>query len=70
MTREKDTLINICTCLAILMVIAVCTAAIMMARRDIAKSKQPVVYQVDTTKVHILYEDTWGKIIRLKEEDL
>ena len=24
----------------------------------------------DTTKVHILYEDTWGKIILLKEEDL
>ena len=70
MTREKDTLVNIGACLVILMVIAVCTAAIMMARRDIARSKQPVVYQVDTTKAHILFEDTWGKIILIEEEDL
>lgn len=70
MTREKDTLVNIGTCLVILMVIAVCTAAIMMARRDMAKSKQPVVYQIDTTKVQVLFEDTWGKIIFIKEEDL
>lgn len=68
MTREKDTLVNIGACLVILMVIAVCTAAIMMARRDIAKSKQPVVYQVDTTKAHILFEDTWGKIIFIEED--
>lgn len=32
--------------------------------------EQPVVYQIDTTKVQVLYEDTWGKIILLKEEDL
>ena len=70
MTREKDTLVTIGACLVILMVIAVCTATIMMARRDIAKSKQPVVYQVDTTKARILFEDTWGKIILIKEEDL
>ena len=68
MTREKDTLVNIGACLVILMVIAICTAAIMMARRDIVKSKQPVVYQVDTTKAHILFEDTWGKIIFIEED--
>jgi len=28
------------------------------------------VYQIDTTKVQVLYEDTWGKIFIVKEEDL
>lgn len=28
------------------------------------------VYQIDTTKVQVLYEDTWGKILFVKEEDL
>lgn len=32
--------------------------------------EQPVVYQIDTTKVQVLFEDTWGKIILIKEEDL
>ena len=32
--------------------------------------EQPVVYQIDTTKVRVLYEDTWGKIFFVKEEDL
>lgn len=32
--------------------------------------EQPVVYQIDTTKVQVLYEDTWGKIILIEEEDL
>ena len=26
------------------------------------------VYQIDTTKVQVLYEDTWGKILFVKEE--
>lgn len=32
--------------------------------------EQPVVYQIDTTKVQVLYEDTWGKILFVKEEDI
>lgn len=32
--------------------------------------EQPVVYQIDTAKVQVLYEDTWGKILFVKEEDL
>jgi len=26
------------------------------------------VYQIDTTKVQVLYEDTWGKIFIVKEK--
>lgn len=32
--------------------------------------EQSVVYQIDTTKAQVLYEDTWGKILFVKEEDL
>lgn len=32
--------------------------------------QQPKAYQIDTTKVQVLYEDTWGKIIIVKEEQL
>ena len=68
--KRKDDMLAGVAFLFLLTLIFMCITTIMMARRDIARSKQPVVYQVDTTKAHILFEDTWGKIILIKEEDL
>lgn len=66
MTTKNDIRVDV----ALLLLVVICAAAIVLARRATAKSKQPVVYQADTTKAHILFEDTWGKVILLKEEDL
>ena len=66
----KDILGPIASITICLMVIAVCILAMVMATRDIQKSKQPKVYQIDTTKVQILYENTWGKVVFIQEEDL
>ena len=68
--KRKDDMLAGVAILFLLTLIFMCVTTIMLARRDIARSKQPVVYQVDTTKAHILFEDTWGKIILIKEEDL
>ena len=71
MKRETiDYLSIIGVIIVCLMVIAVCVFAITMARRDIARTKQPKVYMIDTTQVDVIYENTWGKILFLKEEDL
>jgi len=67
---NKDILGPIAAITICLMVVTVCVLAMVMATRDIQKSKQSKVYQIDTTKVQILYEDTWGKIFIVKEEDL
>lgn len=53
-----------------LMAMAVSVCAAVKARESIEKARQPKVYQIDTTKVTVLYENTWGKIILVKEEDL
>lgn len=68
--KRKDDMLAGVAFLFLLTLIFMCVTTIMLARRATAKSKQPVVYQVDTTKAHILFEDTWGKVILLKEEDL
>lgn len=65
--KRKD---NVLAGVALLLLVVICAAAIVLTRRDIARSKQPVVYQVDTTKAHILFEDTWGKALPVMEEDL
>ena len=51
-------------------IIAISVMAFVKAKQAILEARQPKVYQIDTTKVHILFEDTWGKIILIKEEDL
>lgn len=73
-----DWLFSIVVIFFALAVIATCVFALTMARRDIARSKRPI--QIDTTKVvyiydtinvgQILYEDTWGKVLLIKNEDL
>lgn len=68
--KRKDDMLAGVAFLFLLTLIFMCVTTIMLARRDIARSKQPVVYQVDTTKAHILFEDTWGKALPVMEEDL
>ena len=66
MTTKNDIRVGV----AFLLLVVICAAAIVLARRATVKSKQPVVYQVDTTTAHILFEDTWGKALPVMEEDL
>ena len=66
MTTKNDIRVGV----ALLLLVVICAAAIVLARRTTAKSKQPVVYQADTAKAHILFEDTWGKALPVMEEDL
>ena len=71
MKRETiDYLSIIGVIIVCLMVIAVCVSAFTMARREIARRQQPKIYQIDTTQVQILYENNWGKVIYIKNEDL
>lgn len=35
-----------------------------------SEEKQSHPTYIDTTKVQVLYEDTWGKILFVKEEDI
>lgn len=53
-----------------LAIIAISVMAILEAKQAILEARQPKVYQIDTTKVQVLYEDTWGKILFVKEKDL
>ena len=38
----------------------------------VAKARQPKINYIDTTQVNVdvVYENTWGKIILVREEDL
>lgn len=70
---KQDTIIQIIKVLAyLLLMIALGIIGSVFHAKFIKKviREQTVVYQIDTTKVHILYEDTWGKILFVKEEDL
>lgn len=51
-------------------IIAISVMAVVKAKQAILEARQPKVYQIDTTKVQVLYEDTWGKVLFVKEEDL
>lgn len=71
MKRDTKEIVSIIGVTVIfLAIIAVSVVAIVKTRQDILEAQQPKVYQIDTTKVQVLYEDTWGKIIFVKEEDL
>lgn len=54
----------------LLAIIAISVMAIVKAKQGILEARQPKIYQIDTTKAQILYEDTWGKILFINEEDL
>lgn len=70
MTTKKEIVSIIGVTVVFLAIIAISVVAIVKTRQDILEAQQPKVYQIDTTKVQVLYEDTWGKIILIKEEDL
>lgn len=68
---KQDTIIQIIKVLAyLLLMIALGIIGSVLSKKFIRKEVQTVVYQIDTTKVRVLYEDTWGKILFVKEEDL
>lgn len=70
MTTKKEIVSIIGVTVTFLAIIAISVVAIVKTRQDILEAQQPKVYQIDTTKVQVLYEDTWGKILFVKEEDL
>lgn len=70
MTTEKEIESIIGVTVVFLAMIVVSIMAIAKAKQAILEARQPKVYQIDTTKVQVLYEDTWGKILFVKEEDL
>lgn len=68
---KQDTIIQIIKVLAyLLLMIALGIIGSVLSKKFIRKEVQTVVYQIDTAKVQVLYEDTWGKILFVKEEDL
>ena len=71
MKRDTKEIVSIIGVTVIfLAIIAISVMAIVKAKQAIVEAQQPKVYQIDTTKVQVLYEDTWGKILFVKEEDL
>lgn len=70
MATKKEIVSIIGVTVVFLAIIAISVVAIVKTRQDILEAQQPKVYQIDTTKVQVLYEDTWGKILFVKEEDL
>lgn len=71
MKKEIVSIIDVTVVFLAIIVISVMVAmAIVKASRTIVEARQPKVYQIDTAKVRVLYEDTWGKILFVKEEDL
>lgn len=70
MTTKKEIVSIIGVTVVFLAIIAISVVAIVKTRQDILEAQQPKVYQIDTTKVQVLYEDTWGKILFVKEEDI
>lgn len=70
MTTKKEIVSIIGVTVIFLAIIVISVMAIIKAKQAILEARQPKVYQIDTTKVQVLYEDTWGKILFVKEEDL
>lgn len=70
MATKKEIVSIIGVTVVFLAIIAISVVAIVKTRQDILEAQQPKVYRIDTAKVRVLYEDTWGKILFVKEEDL
>lgn len=71
MKRDTKEIVSIIGVTVIfLAIIAISVMAIVQTRQAILEARQPKVYQIDTTKVQVIYEDTWGKVLIIKEEDL
>lgn len=70
MTTKKEIISIIGVTVIFLTIIAFSVMTIVKAKQAILEAQQPKVYQIDTTKIQVLYEDTWGKILFVKEEDL
>lgn len=70
MATKKEIVSIIGVTVVFLAIIAISVVAIVKTRQDILEAQQPKVYRIDTTKAQVLYEDTWGKILFVKEEDL
>lgn len=58
--------------IVLLLAIVVVSISVFINAITTIKAKQSTeitkVYQIDTIKVQVLYEDTWGKILFVKEE--
>lgn len=68
MKREPLEIVSLIgTVVFLLAIVLISVMAFIKAKQGTETSK---VYQIDTTKVQVLYEDTWGKILFVKEEDL
>lgn len=70
MTTKKEIVSIIGVTVIFLAIIVISVMAIIKAKQAILEARQPKVYQIDTTKVQVLYDDTWGKILFVKEKDL
>lgn len=67
---KRDDIIDLSFGIFLIVVVITLLVIVFQILEDSHKSVEPHPTYIDTTKVQVLYEDTWGKILFVKEEDL
>lgn len=71
MTRDtKESIVLTVFILAVAFILWMSIHYTYLIKKINSEEKQFHPTYIDTTKVQVLYEDTWGKILFIKEEDL